>query len=123
MLKTRVFALALVLFVGLTGSYCGSVTATRSLAVSGESINATGTLFVDTANLLTPPCNAHTLPNWDTVCPKFKSFEQKFKASWPMATGLWYAARKANDPKLQAPAETAISALRAELNTFVTGGK
>lgn len=102
---------------------CSSFSPAQSLLVSGESINATGELFVNTAKLLTPPCDAHTLPNWSTICPAFKSFEHKFKKAWPAATGLWYAAREARDPKLQAPAEAAISSLRSELTKFSTGGK
>lgn len=121
MFRHRSLALALLLtFVALG---CASTTPAQSLLISGESINGTGELFVNTAKLLTPPCNAKTLPRWETVCPAFKSFEHKFKEAWPMATGLWYAARRANDPKLEAPAETAINALRSELLTFASGGK
>jgi hypothetical protein len=116
----RSLALALAVLVSLG---CASISPAQTLLVSGESINATGELFVNTTKLLTPPCNAHTLPNWAVVCPAFKTFGQKFQEAWPMATGLWYAARKANDPNLQAPAEAAIKALRTELNAFALGGK
>ena len=96
---------------------------TQTLAVSGETLAQTGDQFVNTATLLTPACNAKTLPKWETICPAFKAFGLKFKESWPLATGLWYAARKANDPKIQASAESAIRALRAELTTFTTAGR
>lgn len=115
--------LAFVLLPLLLTIACSSSGVTQTLAVSGETLAQTGDQFVNTANLLTPPCNARTLPNWETICPAFKSFGEKFKAAWPMATGLWYAARKANDPKLQASAESAIGALRTELNAFTMGGK
>lgn len=118
----RLVLLALLLTLTAGWPACSAIVG-KSLLVSGETINATGDLFLTTNNLIVPACNAHTLPKWETVCPAYKAFEQKFKASWPLATGLWYAARKANDPKLQDSAESAIKSLRGELDTYIAGGK
>ena len=105
-------AVAFLLLVVLAG--CGAMDYTRSLFVSGVSLEALGTQFVQVTEQVTAGCDAHTIPV--TTCARYRTFGEGFKRAYPLTVSLWQAAEKAGDTATKRRAEDVARSLASDLS-------
>lgn len=105
------------LLVMLTG--CAAVG--KSLVISGESLVATGEQFVAVAKVYKQGCDV-TKTISVTQCAKFAAFGEKFKQTYPLAAGVWYAARSSGDAAAEKQARAVIVDLATDLSALAVQG-
>lgn len=90
----------------------------KALVVSGTSIQSVGEQFVVVTEQVTAGCKAQTIPQ-DT-CTRYAAFGVQFKKTYPLAVGLWKAARASGDVAAQKKAEDVIVQLAGDLTKLAT---
>lgn len=106
-MKTLILGLVLLLAACSTGN---------PLVVSGEVLKATGTEFVATSTAFTNACVAKTLSV--KQCDTYRTFERKFKLSFPAAVKVQETAMTFGDQTMAQNASTIIAGLASELANF-----
>ena len=110
--------LVLVLSLALMGQACG--TFGQTLLVTGESLKAVGTEFVQVSAVYTQGCTDKTIPV--AQCDKYRAFGTRFKQTYPLAVNLWESARTANDAAAEKMARDVILQLASELSALAVQG-
>ena len=105
-------AAALALVITLTTG-CGAWTYTRSMFVSGISLEGLGEQFVSVSTQVTEGCKLQVIQL--TTCAKYRVFGEHFKKAYPLTVSVWKAARKAGDTAMQDKAEDVIRVLSKDL--------
>lgn len=98
----------------LTG--CSAVQTVKGLFVSGVSLEAVGVQFAEVSEQVTKGCEQKVVPQ--TTCEKYRAFGLNFKRVYPLAVGMWEAARRANDAATQRKAEDVMRSLSNDLTTL-----
>jgi len=126
-LKPIDYVIAAVLLIFLAISSCATFTFGKTLVVTGESLKALGTEFVQVSAAYKQGCDvAKTIPQ--PQCASFRTFGQHFQKSYPLTVQLWEEARSANDKSMQGKVEDVIVELTSALSEFAVqvipqGGK
>ena len=108
------YSLILVLVAG-----CATFNFGRTLAITGESLDGTGKLFVKVAAGYKQGCDvAQPRTIEQPQCAKFRTFGQHFQKSFPLAVQLWEQARVAKDEDMQDDVEDVIVDLTSTLTEF-----
>jgi hypothetical protein len=95
----------------------GCSTFSKSIAVTGESLDATGRQFVQVAALYKDGCDVKKTIAPDE-CKKFADFGRNFQKVFPTAVGLWKSARAAGDSTTQQALESKLGELAGALSQF-----
>lgn len=107
----------LVCGLALAVASCATWNFQKSLAVTGESLDATGRQFVQVAAVYKDGCDVRkTIPA--EQCKSFAAFGRKFQSAYPTVVGLWKTARAAGDAATQEKVEEKIAGLVAALSQF-----
>jgi hypothetical protein len=93
---------------------------TTTLDATGQTLSSVGSEFVQVAHIYEDGCKLGTIK--PDACAMFRVFGVKFKASYPLAVGLWNAARAGNDKAVAGKAQEAITELATELTTLAVQG-
>ena len=112
MRRANRFCISATLLCILALAGCASVG--QGLAVSGESLKAVGNEFIAVAEVYQKGCAAQTIK--PESCAAFRTFGLRFQAAYPIAVGLWTAARNANDAAAAKHAEAVIASLATDLS-------
>lgn len=113
--------LSLLLLLALAG--CTAATSTK-IEMTGDSIVSLATTFDTVSRHMTAQCIAKVYTV--ATCDAYRTFGEKFKASYPAAKTLWNSATQFEDKGLLAGASTALSKLSSDLAPFLammSGGK
>lgn len=111
--RRRSVAFALMLVVTLTAG-CSAWTYTKSLFVTGISIETVGEQFANTSEIITNGCIAQVITK--ETCAAWRTFSAHFKKTYPLAAEAWKSGRRVGDAALQGAAEDAVRKLAAELS-------
>lgn len=106
--------LVLVLLVALSG--CAAMDFTKSLFVTGVSLEVLGDQFVQTSQQVTVGCASESIPG--DLCRKYRVFGENFKRVYPPLVGMWKAAATAGDKATQGKAEDVARSLAVDLATI-----
>lgn len=109
----KILVLALALLIG----GCAAMSREQALVVTGESLKAVGTEFVDVAGMYKNGCDVTKVIK-PADCQAFRVFGEKFQRSYPVAVKLWESARTANDSATQSETEKVVRQLAADLSAF-----
>lgn len=113
-MKIKRLPLLMVVIVMLSG--CSAFSYTKSLFVSGVSLEVLGTHFVQTTEHVTAGCDAKVIPA--VTCDKYRAFGLHFKRVYPLTVGMWRAARNAGDATAKGKAEDVARSLAKDLTTL-----
>lgn len=103
---TQLLPLFLILWL-LTGC------ALKSLFVSAVSLEAVGVQFAAVSEQVTQGCEKRVITV--QTCERYRVFGENFKRAYPLAVGVWKAARTADDTASQEKAEDVVRALARDL--------
>lgn len=92
----------------------------QSLAVTGQSLKAVGEEYEAVSLVFGQACQGGVIA--PVTCAKYRSFQERFRKAYPLAVGVWDAARKANDANAQKQARVAIEGLAADLSALAVEG-
>lgn len=104
---------AIVALLALTLAGCGAMDYTKSLFISGVSLEVLGTQFTSTTEQVTKGCEAQAIPK--DLCARYRAFGLRFKRVYPVTVGLWQAAERAGDTTAKRKAEDVTQALARDL--------
>ena len=107
-MKKHVAALVVAAVV-LSG--CASI---KPFFVSGVSLEVVGDQFAAVSEQITVGCERRVIT--PSTCERYRVFGENFKKSYPLAVGVWQAARKANDKGMQGKAEDVVRQLSTDLS-------
>ena len=108
----RASPLLLALVLLLAG--CGMMTRQTTLLATGEALRGLGEEFRHVADIYTTSCEAKKIPV--ASCSDFRTFGLRFQKTYPLAIGLWEAARKANDRAAQRRVAVVLEGLAEDLS-------
>lgn len=113
-MKFRVLA---ALSLTLTLSGCAAIDYTKSLFITGISIEQVGEQFIQVTNQMVAGCRADVIP--DKLCDQYGTFFQNFQKTYPLAVGMWKAADKAGDTATKRKAEDVVRVLATDMTRLV----
>ena len=87
--------------------------ALKSLFVSAVSLEAVGVQFHAVSEQVTQGCEKRVITV--QTCERYRVFGENFKRAYPLAVGVWKAARTADDTASQEKAEDVVRALARDL--------
>lgn len=107
----RKFLALVAIITLLTG--CSVYTSTKSLFVSGVSLQALGEQFVAVSEQVAEGCDGGVIPVH--TCDKYKAFFDNFVKVYPLTVKTWEAAKNAGDVATQGKAEDVARSLAKDL--------
>ena len=101
----------ILLSITLTG--CAAFDYTKSMFVSGVSLEAVGEQFLSVTHQVGAGCQKGEIPR--RMCEDYGEFHERFKRTYPLAVGMWMAADRAGDAATKQKAEDVVRSLSRDL--------